>query len=57
MRNPWRNFRSIPLGKTFAKFGGGGHERVGALQLPPSRRNRVRDVVNSLLSEMQHRRR
>jgi hypothetical protein len=22
MRNPWRNFRSIPLGKTFAKFGG-----------------------------------
>ena len=55
MRNPWRNFRSIPLGKTFAKFGGGGHERVGALQLPPSRRNRVRDVVNSLLSEMQHR--
>jgi hypothetical protein len=55
MRNPWRNFRSIPLGKTFARFGGGGHERVGALQLPPSRRNRVRDVVNSLLSEMQHR--
>ena len=55
MRNPWRNFRSISLGKTFAKFGGGGHERVGALQLPSNRRNRVRDVVNSLLSEMQHR--
>jgi hypothetical protein len=54
MRNPWLNFRSIPLGKTFAKFGGGGHERVGALQLPSSRRNRVRDVVKSLLSEMQH---
>jgi AcrR family transcriptional regulator len=55
MRNPWRNFRSIPLGKTFAKFGGGGHERVGALQLPPSRRSRVGDVVRSLISEMQHR--
>lgn len=55
MRNPWRNFRSIPLGRAFAKFGGGGHERVGAVQLPADRRNHVRDVVNSLLSEMQHR--
>jgi hypothetical protein len=55
MRNPWRNFRSIPLGRAFAKFGGGGHERVGAVQLPSDRRNRVRDVVESLLSEMQHR--
>ena len=55
MRNPWRNFRSIPLGRAFAKFGGGGHERVGAVQLPDDRRNRVRDVVKSLLSDMQHR--
>ncbi len=55
MRNPWRKFRSIPLGRAFAKFGGGGHERVGAVQLPAGRRNRVRDVVKSLLSEMQHR--
>jgi hypothetical protein len=55
MRNPWRNFRSISLGRAFAKFGGGGHERVGAVQLSANRRNRVRDVVQSLLSEMQHR--
>ena len=55
MRNPWRKFRSIPLGRAFAKFGGGGHERVGAVQLPAGRRSRVRDVVKSLLSEMQHR--
>jgi len=55
MRNPWRKFRSIPLGRAFAKFGGGGHQRVGAVQLPADRHNRVRDVVNSLLSEMQHR--
>lgn len=55
MRNPWRNFKSISLGRAFAKFGGGGHERVGAVQLPAGRRNRVRDVVNSLLLEMQHR--
>jgi hypothetical protein len=55
MRNPWRNFRSIPLGKAFLKFGGGGHQRVGAVQLTADRQNRVRDVVKSLLSEMQHR--
>lgn len=55
MRNPWRKFRSIPLGRAFAKFGGGGHERVGAVQLSNGHRNRVRDVVKSLLSEMQHR--
>jgi len=55
MRNPWRNFRSIPLGRAFAKFGGGGHQRVGAVQLPADGRNRVRDVVESLLSEMQRR--
>jgi hypothetical protein len=54
MRNPWRRFRSISLGRAFAKFGGGGHERVGAVQLPADHRNRVRDVVESLLSEMQH---
>lgn len=55
MRNPWRRFRSIPLGRALAKFGGGGHERVGAVQLPADHRERVRDVVKSLLSEMQHR--
>lgn len=55
MRNPWRRFRSIPLGRAFAKFGGGGHERVGAVQLPVGHPDRVRDVVKSLLSEMQHR--
>jgi hypothetical protein len=55
MRNPWKKFRSISLGRAFVKFGGGGHERVGAVQLPADSRNRVRDVVKSLLSEMQHR--
>lgn len=55
MRNPWKNFKSIPLGRTFAKFGGGGHQRVGGVQLPANHRDRVRDVVKALLLEMQHR--
>jgi len=53
MRNPWRSFRSIPLGRAFARFGGGGHQRVGAVQLPAAHRNRVHNVVQSLLAEMQ----
>jgi hypothetical protein len=52
MRNPWRRFRSIPLGRAFARFGGGGHQRVGAVQLPTAHRNRVHNVVESLLAEM-----
>jgi hypothetical protein len=52
MRNPWRSFRSIPLGRAFARFGGGGHQRVGAVQLPTAHRNRVHNVVESLLAEM-----
>src|SRR5260370_26625602 len=52
MRNPWRRFRSIPLGRAFARFGGGGHQRVGAVQLPAAQRNRVHNVVESLLAEM-----
>ena len=52
MRNPWRKFRSISLGRAFAKFGGGGHERVGAVHLPADQSKRVNDVVQSLLSQM-----
>ena len=52
MRNPWRRFRSIPLGRAFARFGGGGHQRVGAVQLPAAHRDRVHNVVESLLAEM-----
>jgi hypothetical protein len=53
MRNPWRRFRSIALGRAFARFGGGGHQRVGAVQLPSAHRNQVHHVVESLLAEMQ----
>jgi hypothetical protein len=53
MRNPWRKFRSIALGRVFEQFGGGGHRRVGAVRLPPNQSKRVKDVVESLLSKMQ----
>jgi len=52
MRNPWREFPSIELGKTFARFGGGGHQRVGAIFIPKNESQRVPDVVKSLLSQL-----
>jgi hypothetical protein len=30
MRNPWRHFRSVPLGQIFRQYGGGGHQRVAS---------------------------
>jgi len=36
MRNPWREFQSIHLGRLCARFGGGGHERVGSATFPPT---------------------
>ena len=52
MRNPWREFPSIELGKIFAKFGGGGHQRVGAIFIPKNESQRVHDVIKSLLSQL-----
>lgn len=37
MRNPWLEFESVPLGEICARFGGGGHQRVGAVALKGER--------------------
>jgi hypothetical protein len=37
MRNPWRNFRSLPLGQIFREYGGGGHQRVASLLVKDAR--------------------
>jgi hypothetical protein len=31
MRNPWRHFKSVPLGQIFREYGGGGHQRVASV--------------------------
>jgi hypothetical protein len=31
MRNPWRRFKSVPLGQIFRHYGGGGHQRVASV--------------------------
>lgn len=52
MRNPWRNFPSIYLGKVFERFGGGGHRRVGALMLRDSNVRDAERVMKQLLQEI-----
>lgn len=52
MRNPWREFPSVELGKLFSTFGGGGHQRVGSIFIPKNESQRVPNVVKSLLSQL-----
>ena len=52
MRNPWMDFKSIPIGKLLEKFGGGGHERVGSVLIPHDSA-KAHQIVNVLTREMQ----
>jgi hypothetical protein len=55
MRNPWRDFTSIPLGEIFGEvfkeFGGGGHQRVAAVSIPTRKWRLVRQIIDRLLFE------
>lgn len=52
MRNPWRNFESVHLGEIFKGFGGGGHQRVGAVILKDQRPSEVAAVLRELVGEV-----
>jgi hypothetical protein len=52
MRNPWRQFPSVYLGKLFERFGGGGHRRVGSLLLRGSDSRDAERVMEQLLNEI-----
>ncbi|MGI9102195.1 MAG: hypothetical protein ACR2IF_07095 [Terriglobales bacterium] len=53
MRNPWMDFSSIPLGRIFQKYGGGGHERVGSVVIPQAKSNERRSLFERLLGDVQ----
>lgn len=55
MRNPWRDFDSVPLGKVLEEFGGGGHQRVAAVVIPIEQADQVHVAVDRLVSEMRSR--
>ena len=52
MRNPWREFPSVPLGKIFSRFGGGGHQRVAALGLSEESREEASLKLDQIISEI-----
>jgi hypothetical protein len=45
MRNPWRNFQSVPLGEIFSRFGGGGHQRVASTRLHGQSRDQAVETL------------
>jgi hypothetical protein len=52
MRNPWRQFPSVFLGKVFERFGGGGHRRVGSLLIKNSHADEAERLMKKLLREI-----
>ena len=51
MRNPWREFESVPLGPICEKFGGGGHQRVGSIIVRPEGLEAA-SIMHRLISEI-----
>jgi hypothetical protein len=52
MQNPWRRFVGLDLGKTFERFGGGGHERVASVELRGDDRARADIVLGELIDTL-----
>jgi hypothetical protein len=52
MRNPWREFPSVPLGNIFERFGGGGHDRVASVMFPADRAAEAHEVLNQIIGEI-----
>jgi hypothetical protein len=50
MRNPWRRFKSVPLGKIFSSYGGGGHQRVASVLLKDE--DEAKRTLKSILTDM-----
>jgi hypothetical protein len=50
MRNPWRRFRSVPLGQIFSHYGGGGHQRVASVLLKD--RQEAQQTLGSILNDL-----
>jgi hypothetical protein len=52
MRNPWREFAGVPLGRIAERLGGGGHQRVGSIVLRGRRVGRGASLLSTLISEI-----
>jgi len=52
MRNPWKEFKSAPLGRIFEKIGGGGHQRVATVVLKSAKSDEAPDVLEAVVSSI-----
>ncbi|MGA2349962.1 MAG: hypothetical protein ABSF70_05965 [Terracidiphilus sp.] len=52
MRNPWRHFKSVPLGQIFSKYGGGGHQRVASVLLKDGQE--AERTLGSILNDLRN---
>jgi hypothetical protein len=52
MRNPWIDFESIHLGSLCARFGGGGHQRVGAATFAPAEHEKAQSALREIVRIM-----
>lgn len=52
MRNPWRDFESVPLGKIFEEMGGGGHARIGSIVLGEESSKKGRDLLDRVVTRI-----
>lgn len=52
MRNPWRHFRGVNLGQLCARYGGGGHERVGSIVLRGESIGNAGAVLQGIVDEI-----
>lgn len=53
MRNPWREFESVPLGEIFSRFGGGGHQRVASTRLHGKSREQTIETLMAIKDALQ----
>lgn len=53
MRNPWRQFESVPLGGLLARHGGGGHHRVASVLLTGHRARKASTVLQDVVAEIE----
>ncbi|MGD0628764.1 MAG: hypothetical protein ABR987_05400 [Terracidiphilus sp.] len=52
MRNPWRRFKSVPLGQIFSRYGGGGHQRVASVLLKDAQE--AKRTLGSILNDLRN---
>lgn len=54
MRNPWLDFESVEIGKVMEQFGGGGHRRVGSVQLTGDRVNDAAQIQDRIAAQIRN---